>query len=231
MSFLIGLDLGQTTDPTAIAILERDQHEDAPATYQCRHLERLRLGTTYPDVVRHMKALVSRPQLQQVIHSVGRRRAYGGVGWATEQTVVTPQLIVDATGVGRPVVDMLKDAGLEPIAITITGGDAVTFDAGWRVPKRDIVATMQVLLQSDRLKIASTLQFAPTLQEELLRFRVKIDPLTAHDSYGVWREGGHDDLVLACAIACWIGERGLMRRRDFSPEAWGLARRYVGRLI
>jgi hypothetical protein len=35
------------------------------------------------------------------------------------------------------------------------------------------------------------------LVQELLNFRVKIDPLTAHDSYGCWREGGHDDLVLA----------------------------------
>ena len=40
----------------------------------------------------------------------------------------------------------------------------------------------------------------PTLVQELLAFRVKIDPLTAHDSYGAWREGAHDDLVLAVAL-------------------------------
>ena len=37
---------------------------------------------------------------------------------------------------------------------------------------------------------------------------VQIDPLTAHDSYGAWREKEHDDLVLAVALACWYGERG-----------------------
>jgi hypothetical protein len=26
---------------------------------------------------------------------------------------------------------------------------------------------------------------------------------TAHDSYEHWREGDHDDLVLAAALACW----------------------------
>jgi len=35
---------------------------------------------------------------------------------------------------------------------------------------------------------------------------VKIDPRTAHDSYSHWREGDHDDLVLATALACWFRE-------------------------
>jgi hypothetical protein len=42
--------------------------------------------------------------------------------------------------------------------------------------------------------------------QEFLAFRVKIDPLTAHDSYGAWREGAHDDLVLAVAVAAWYAE-------------------------
>ena len=65
----------------------------------------------------------------------------------------------------------------------------------------------QVLLQSGRLKVAESLPLAPTLVSELLNFRVKIGPLTAHDSYGAWREGQHDDLVLALACAAWYGER------------------------
>ena len=73
--------------------------------------------------------------------------------------------------------------------------------------KRYLVSTMQVLLQAERLKVAEGLPDAAVLVQELLNFRVKIDPLTAHDSYGVWREGQHDDLVLATAVACWYGER------------------------
>jgi hypothetical protein len=34
-------------------------------------------------------------------------------------------------------------------------------------------------------------------------FRRKIDLRTAHDSYEHWREGDHDDLVLAVCLACW----------------------------
>ena len=97
--------------------------------------------------------------------------------------------------------------GLDPVAITITGGDAVTYDNGWRVPKRDLVASVQVLLQTQRLHFAKELPSVPLLVQELLAFRVKIDPLTAHDSYGSWREGSHDDLVLAVAVAAWYGQR------------------------
>ena len=31
--------------------------------------------------------------------------------------------------------------------------------------------------------------------------------MAAHDIYGAWREGQHDDLVLATALAVWFGER------------------------
>ena len=214
MKFFLGLDLGQAADYTALAVLEKLDpppaadtpgrgpglrlgaalplsealrgRAPAPATFHCRHLERLTLGTAYPAVVRHVRELLATPPLRG--DSV---------------------LVVDSTGVGRPVVDMLTAAGLEPIAVTITGGDAVTQEGArsYRVPKRDLVSAVQVLLQTERLKFAAQLPVVETLRRELADFRVKIDPLTAHDSYGSWREGSHDDLVLAVAVAAWYGER------------------------
>jgi hypothetical protein len=81
------------------------------------------------------------------------------------------------------------------------------------VPKRDLVGVVQVLLQTERLKFASEIPAVPMLVQELLAFRVKIDPLTAHDSYGAWREGAHDDLVLAVAVAAWYAQRPVPPRR------------------
>jgi hypothetical protein len=75
---------------------------------------------------------------------------------------------------------------------------------GYRVPKRDLVSAVQVLLQSERLKIVRSLPEAATLRSEFQNFRVKIDPRTAHDSYSHWREAEHDDLVLATALAAWF---------------------------
>ena len=71
----------------------------------------------------------------------------------------------------------------------------------YRVPKRDLVGVVSVRLENRALRISAALPFAPLLKRELLNFRVKIDPVTSHDSYAAWREGDHDDLVLASAVA------------------------------
>ena len=120
-------------------------------------------------------------------------------------------LVMDGTGVGAPVTDLFRLAGRPPGSmpladVTITGGTAVGVDADstyrYTVPKRDLVSTLQALLQSDRLKIAAGLPEAQTLVEELLAFDVTISE-AAHDRYE-GRAGAHDDLVLAVAMACWF---------------------------
>ena len=113
--------------------------------------------------------------------------------------------LVDKTGIGASVVDSLVQAGLSPIAVTIHGGSAASRDDyGYRVPERDLVSAVQVLMQNGRLRIAGGLPLAETLRSELLNFRLKTDPKTAHDSYEHWQEADHDDLVLTAAMACWF---------------------------
>jgi len=102
---------------------------------------------------------------------------------------------------------MIREQGLDPVAVTITGGDAVSHDGpDFRVPKRDLVGALVVALQNNRLKIARSLPDAETLTAELLNFKVKINVKTAHDSYEAWREGQHDDLVLSVGLAVWLGD-------------------------
>lgn len=177
-SYHVGLDLGQAADFTAIAVAEW-----TPGALNVRHLQRFQLGTVYPVIVDEVAGLMSRlPEY--------------------------PELAVDATGVGRPVVDLITARGLRPYAVTITGGDTATHDGlNWRIPKRDLVGAVAVALQTGRLKIASGLPDAATLTRELLNFKVTIDPKTAHDSYSSWRESDHDDLVLAVALAVWSADR------------------------
>jgi hypothetical protein len=111
------------------------------------------------------------------------------------------RLVADGTGVGRAVVDLLNDACLSPTAVQITGGNAETHEHGtYNAPKRDLVAVLQVALQSVRLKVADGLPEASTLVRELLNYRVKITQ-SANSTYGCWREGERDDLLLAVALA------------------------------
>ena len=117
-------------------------------------------------------------------------------------------MVVDQTGVGRAVVDLMRRAVGWVVPVTITGGHAVTMseDRSFHVPKKELVTCLQVVLQSRRLRIARTLHEAAVLVRELQQFQVKITQ-AAHETFGVWREGQHDDLVLAVALACWWAER------------------------
>jgi hypothetical protein len=228
--YYLGLDLGQARDYSALAIIEEQLYvgeawaievlhqQDfekglsagwvSPAAitpYQARialghsgqygrpaevplairHLERFELGTKYTDVVDRVAALVRSEPLRRM----------------------PAILLVDKTGVGAAVLDSFTHARIGAVAITLHGGSSVTRDPqrpGFRVPKRDLITVTQVLLQNGRLRVASELPEAETLKRELLNFRVKIDPKTAHDSYEHWRESDHDDLVLAVSMAAWF---------------------------
>src|SRR5918994_323586 len=78
----------------------------------------------------------------------------------------------------------------------------------------------------------------PLLREELLTFRRKVSLATGHDTYEHWRESDHDDLVLACALACWWARRVATRPRPTAiaaPTPFGTRRprpedppRYLG---
>jgi len=192
--FFVGLDLGQAQDYTALSVVEVIPEKRGKKTvnnFQIRHLQRFPLGTPYPDIV---KSVVS------LLDSIGKG-----------------ELVVDATGVGRPVVDLLKKEDLYPIEIIIHGGDSTTHEGSiWRVPKRDLISTLTVAFQTGNLKIASALPDAKTLIDELLNFKVKINLKTAHDSYEAWRDGQHDDLVLSVALACWAGNNSI----SFCLDDW-----------
>lgn len=202
----IGVDLGQAHDPTTIAVVRclrfvrvarvpraprsifgnEDgwrELEARPSLFQCGYLERVPLGTTYPGVVAHVARLMSLPMWE------------GNVG-----------LAIDKTGVGAPVADLFKSAGISFAAVTITGGDSESHEGNdHRVPKITLVSRLQALLHEGRLLIQKDLPEALNLVRELQDFRVNYTA-SGNLTFGA-REGRHDDLVLALAIAVWRASR------------------------
>jgi hypothetical protein len=194
--FYIGVDLGQKHDYTAIAVVEkenarlmnRDRVYNAQAAVKPRLLvrraQRVALGTPYPRVAEMIREIT---------------REWPMAGQCT--------LVVDATGVGAPVVDMLRAPGLgcDLTAVTITGGDRESrqgpMNAG--VPRRDLIAGLQLAIEKGELRVARGMAGAGSLIRELTEMRV--------DDGG----GEHDDLVMALALACWKARM---------PSVWGTVR-------
>ena len=197
MPFYVGLDIGQSADYTALAVVqtvrERNEQGSIESFLHLRHLERYPLRTLYPDIAEQVADLMRDERLTEPVRLVPRTSLHA------------PELVVDNTGVGPAVTDLLKKKGLRFKAVTITGGDEVHAVGGgkYRVPKRDLVSALEVPFHTGRLKVAEDLPLWGALKEELLNFRRKVDLRTAHDSYEHWRETDHDDLVLATALACW----------------------------
>jgi hypothetical protein len=202
--YFVGLDLGQSQDHSALAVVEHVEliQEDRDAvTYErrrerrcrVRFLERVALGTSYPAVVERVRTVV-------------RRGAVAG----------RCTLVMDATGVGAAVLDLLRGAGLgcgiEPVILT--GGERERYKAGaWRLPKRDLITGLRVMLEKRELGLSRRVAGADLLARELGAMASRATS-SGRVSFGAWQAGEHDDLVVATALACW-------RARRKSGGIWG----------
>jgi hypothetical protein len=189
----IGVDVGQKRDPTAIVVVEAQGHGSA-TVFLARYIESLPLGTPYPRVA---------ARVSEVVCSVGERIPPEGSRppWNRRSNLI---LTVDATGLGQPVVELIREAlpkgACRLRAATFTHG-ARLIKAGreLRVGKAHVVCRLQALLQMGRIKLPRTHQ-AEELAEELLDYEIKVDQ-DGNDKYGAFKVGTHDDLVTALGLA------------------------------
>ena len=194
--YIAGLDLGRPHEFTALSVLERtevpdpDKPERRVRHYAVRHLERLPPATPYPEVFARLASVF------------------------VDSPLRGSKLVVDYTGVGRPVLDMLRKAkvGASATPLFVTSGKISSDDSrgGWLVPRQELAATLQVLLQSRRMRVAPALPEAAMLAKELAAFQVKVSE-SAEMEMDAWRQGARDDLVLAVAVAAWLGEHAMRR--------------------
>ncbi len=189
-SYISGLDLGQAQDFSALVVIEQNRIPDpdrAPGStmnrFDVRHVYRWPLQTPYPAIITDLHL------------------------WFDLAPLRNSTLIVDATGVGRPVVDMIEAAQMpaDVHPYTITAGFKEG-ENGDTVPKKDLVGAVVSALQTRRLRFAAELELCSTLESELENFRVKVTA-DRNETFASWREAVHDDLVLALALAVWYGER------------------------
>jgi hypothetical protein len=125
------------------------------------------------------------------------------IGKVYDAVPVPRDLVVDATGVGKPVFDALAASERAPVGVVITGGKVARQgdDGLWRLPKSILAQSVAGPLESGLLKISSALLHAPILLAELQAFRASIGE-SGHATFEA-APGVNDDLVLAVALAIW----------------------------
>lgn len=195
----LGIDIGQQRDPTAIALLEGSE-QNGIVSFENRFLERLPLGTSYPAVARRV-AEIERNAIQ-----AARQRIADHTGYAYPD--ISLSIYVDATGVGKPIVDLLAEHGVEVTPCYFSYGDRRTEENNDTHPrvtigKAYLVARLQMLLQNGRIHLPTKHPEAIAMRNELLEYEIKVDQ-NANDRYGAFRTGTRDDLVTALGLAVQV---------------------------
>jgi len=204
-----GLDIGKQHDYTAYCLLQRvdpngetdiDQiaarqqrnrqglpplAPDAPIEYHIRALERIELKTPYPKQVDEIR---------------DRLRSLKGHG---------VYFLVDRGGVGDAVYDMFTGLGINAMltGIRLHGGikDLPDTEGGYSVSKRNLIASAQVLLEKDLLRVNKNHppKLWPLCKKELGAYKVTISE-NGQDTYANDpRQQPNDDLVIALSMGTW----------------------------
>ena len=185
MTILIGFDVGQRREPTGLCVVELEERRGggrAIEHFLVRRLERLPAGTPYPVMASRLA------------------RIGAGILAKTRQR---PWVYVDATGLGDPIIDLLREEGrdlgrLWPVYFT--HGDLRSQEGRKiRLGKAYLVSRLQMLLQTERLHLPRTPE-AEQLAGDLRDFEIEVDE-GANDRAGAFRVGSHDDLVTALGLA------------------------------
>jgi hypothetical protein len=208
MHFRICLDLGQVQDYTAPAILRcpfRWEEVSPRNPVKLIHCERIPLNTSYVEIVDYTK--------DELLPRVRRYAAEALAQVPPKLRGPEPKLtlVVDHSGVGRPVVDLFRRAKLNPVAITITSGVEVTGNDfhGWKVPLYDLVDGLALAIrQPATLAIASELPDLAHLLKEFETFERRLTKAGTAQTFGNFREHSHDDQLFAITIGLWHAQHG-----------------------
>jgi hypothetical protein len=199
-AWVVGVDLGKSIDSTAIAIIhhtikgtdewkvnhERQSwREEAIQRFDLVHLQRLPLGMNYVSQALAIGEIMKREPLKSA----------------------NAKLIVDQSGVGVGVVDLMETNGLLPIRLQITAGAEETQEGRiHRVAKTILISRLEAAMHAKELHVAASLTEAESLREELRDFQRHVTASGAN----TWsaRAGKHDDIVLAVSYGIWWATSG-----------------------
>ena len=158
---IVSLSLGTVAEPSAVVVIDprteferpkdRGRKRDWENYFDTIWLERFPAGRPIPTIVARVSELMSGERLTKNCH-----------------------LLLDISSTGAAPRRVFESRGLYPKPIDLTNTGSEERSGGvQRVPLRDVIGAAQVVLQTNRLKVASTLDLASTLVGDLQSFDPK----------------------------------------------------------
>lgn len=202
--YVLGVDLGQSIDPTALVLAEREcfetgEHEpvkgkiegatnwrrELAVRFRFRAMATLPLGTVYQDAVAEIAARF-------------KQTRQNGKIW----------LVFDETG-ARAAGDMIRAEIPDAVGCTLTASesDQRGDNRRWSVSKANMVTALFAAIENREVTAAENLADWDTFKAHLVDLRRKISNL-GHMSFNA-REGAHDDYVTAAGLAFWYAKNRL----------------------
>lgn len=219
----IGVDIGQAQDHSSITVLARRIEAVEPLAPE----PNTTMAMYYAVVMNQFPLQTPYFELEQEIARL----------WHLPEMLTNEKyLVVDATGVGSPVVENLQYLHHLPAeSIIITSGDSarVVEDGVYHVSKSNLVTALIDIVQRKRLKIIEGVKDADSFFNQLDVFGYKVNPNSGTLSYEAMQSKIHDDLVISTALAVWYAERVRPWRyveqideseksEEYNPLRWGL---------
>lgn len=200
--YMLGVDLAKSLDYTSFAVVEMVwSSEIQDFVYHLKALDRIR-GVDYPKITDMILATAKR------LEEEGRRNI-------ATLTSDGPHLCMDASGLGAPIKDYLKQTGWfgggsygrKIYPVVFTGGEAARLDPvthNYNISKSIIISNFLSLMQHRRFDYAPDLETLPLLEKEIASFKYHLTP-SGHTGFDA-EQGAHDDLICATCIPLIIGE-------------------------
>jgi hypothetical protein len=139
------------------------------------------------------------------------------------ELIMNTDLLIDGTGVGDAVVELVRKRGLLPIPIIFSGGNSpiehhaefgnIFKDSGAKfsgiqvidnitVPKKDLVNAGSVIMGQGRIRVAPQ-RWKEDFEKQLVNFKGKVNERTKKTKYEAETEQVHDDLVVVFLMGSW----------------------------
>lgn len=184
MTFILSLDPAQLRDWSALCAVDMQYNQAQRRFHYNLVAMNRKQGLPYDQIVEWVARTIKNPAFN---------------------AKQPPEFLLDATGVGVAVKDMLRSKGVKLKAITITAGETLTrVGPEIHLGKARLIGKFLGAFDAGKVHVNPNMPIWPQVEKEMLSFRAE---MSAQGRVKLEAEPGeNDDMLFALAMAVWYGE-------------------------